>query len=104
MRLSLVIAAVITAIRPWLFAADSDFLKVFPASPAIPNLSYSGQLSYTQTYTPSGSTWAPGLDEHEVFFASLKHAEGSDNSWEVRLGKGGQIGRASCRERVSKQV
>ncbi len=74
-----------------LFAADNQFFNLFPQSPAIPGLSYSGQLAYSQTYTPSGSTWAPGLDEHEVFFAGLKHAESSDNSWEVRIGKGGQL-------------
>src|ERR1700722_20202918 len=74
-----------------LFCADADFLNVFPPSPAIPGLSYSGQLAYTQTYTPSGSTWAPGLNETEVFFAGLTHSESTDNSWQIRMGKGGQL-------------
>jgi uncharacterized protein (TIGR03437 family) len=74
-----------------LAAADADFLKVFPESPAIPNLAYSGQLRFSEVYAASGSVWAPGLDEREVFFAGLQHAENSDNSWEVRLGKGGQL-------------
>jgi hypothetical protein len=26
-----------------------------------------------------------------VFFASLKHTENADNSWEIRIGKGGQL-------------
>lgn len=71
--------------------ADADFFKLFPASPVIANLPYSGQASYTQVYTPSGSTWAAGLNETEVFFASLKHRENADNSWETRIGKGGQL-------------
>ena len=66
-------------------------MNVFPPSPQIPGLLYSGQFSYTQTYTPSGSAWAPGLDEREVFFASLKHAESLNDSWEIRVGKGGQL-------------
>lgn len=74
-----------------LLAADADFLKVFPESPAIPNLAYSGQLRFSEVYAPSGSVWTPGLDEREVFFAGLQHAENSDNSWEIRLGKGGQL-------------
>jgi len=71
--------------------ADADFFKLFPASPVIANLPYSGQASYTQVYAPSGSTWATGLNETEVFFASLKHTENADNSWETRIGKGGQL-------------
>jgi uncharacterized protein (TIGR03437 family) len=74
-----------------LLGADADFFKLFPASPVISILSYSGQTAYTQTYTPSGSTWASGLNETEVFFASLKHTESADNSWETRIGKGGQL-------------
>src|ERR1700676_3993192 len=74
-----------------LLPTDADFLKVFPPSPAIPNLVYTGQFSHTQSYSPSGSVWAPNLDEREVFFASLKHVESAGNSWEVRIGKGGQL-------------
>ena len=59
-----------------LFSA-TPFLNVFPDSPRIPGVTYSGESSYTQVYTPSGSQWAPGLDEREVFFASLKHSEDS---------------------------
>ncbi len=74
-----------------LFSADPEFFNVFPQSPAIPGLSYSGQLNYTQTYAPSGSTWAPGLDEREAFFAGITHAENADTSWQIRMGKGGQL-------------
>ena len=75
---------------PLSLLADSPFLNLFPES-VVPWLPYSGQFSYTQVYTPSGSQWAPGLDEEEVFFASLKHIEDPNNSWELRIGKGGQI-------------
>jgi len=74
-----------------LSAGDPEFLNVFPQSPNITGLSYSGQLSYSETYSPSGSQWAPGLDEREVFFASLKHADSASATWEVRVGKGGQL-------------
>ncbi len=73
-----------------LFAA-SPFLSVFPVSPAVPGLQYSGSFSFTQTYTPSGSQWAAGLDEHEAFFAALLHAEDASRSWQIRIGKGGQL-------------
>jgi hypothetical protein len=72
-------------------SADADFFRVFPADPAIAKLPHTGQTSYTQTYTPSGSTWTPGLDESEVFFAGLKHTETAESSWEVQIGKGEQL-------------
>jgi len=76
---------------PLLRPAGSPLLRVFPASPSIPGLAYRGEFSYTQAYSPSGSQWAPGLDEREVFFASLRHSEDAARSWEIRLGKGGQL-------------
>jgi hypothetical protein len=72
-------------------AAAADFFRLFPADPEIANLTHGGQTSFTQTYTPSGSIWTAGLDEREVFFASLKHTETADTTWEVRIGKGGQL-------------
>jgi len=50
-----------------------------------------GTSSFSKKYTPSGSKWAAKLDEKDVFLASLKHSEKKDNSWEVRIGKGGQL-------------
>ncbi len=71
--------------------AKPSLLDVFPDSPSIPELIYQGQLSFTNVYSPSGSQWAPGLDEREVFLASLKHTGDFDSAWEIRLGKGGQL-------------
>jgi hypothetical protein len=79
------------AAAPALLFSKSSVLDIFPKSPDIPELRYSGNFSYTQVYMPSGSQWAPGLDEQEVFFASLKHYNDFESSWEIRLGKGGQL-------------
>src|SRR5438132_3809264 len=76
---------------PLSLLSKSPFLNVFPDSPAISQRINSALFSYTQLYSSSGSQWATGLDEQEVFFASLKHAEDADTSWEIRIGKGGQL-------------
>jgi len=72
-------------------AADADLLKIFPPGPSVPGLTFSGQLDYAATYSFSGASWRLGLDEREVFFAAMKHGEGTGTDWEIRIGKGGQL-------------
>jgi hypothetical protein len=75
------------------FSQNLDSLKtsIFPDDgPAI--LDNSG-LSFTTNYVPSNSFWASPFPESDVYHALLKydHPSNPDQSYELRLGKGGQI-------------
>jgi hypothetical protein len=54
-----------------------------------------GNWAYSQSNSVnlSGSIWNPGFDENDVYHGLLKHeqAGSASKSWEIRLGKGGQI-------------
>ena len=69
----------------------SPLLTAFPQSPAQPMKPGQWQTECTTDYTPSGSRWQTGLDEHDVFQALIRHEQGPENSYELRMGKGGQI-------------
>lgn len=71
-------------------AAD-PLLDIFPPSVAEVPAAARGEARITRDYTPSGSIWAEGLDETQVFLAELSHRQGADDSFAVRVGKGGQI-------------
>jgi len=51
----------------------------------------SGTTAFSRRFEPAGSRWAPGLDERQVFHALLDHEDPSGPSWQLRIGKGGQI-------------
>jgi hypothetical protein len=63
-------------------AAFFDWLPA--GGPARSNIT----LQVTHDYTPSGSRWAAGLDERQVFHVALT-APGAQ--WRIGVGKGGQI-------------
>lgn len=71
--------------------AVDPLLDVFPPSVATVSASERGGATITRDYSPSGSVWAEGLDERQVFLAELAHRQGADDSFAVRVGKGGQI-------------
>lgn len=75
------------------FGQTLEFQKtnIFPDDGPIPT-DASG-FSYTDTYIPSNSYWASPFTEDYVYHARLKydHPTNPDNSYELRLGKGGQI-------------
>jgi len=71
-------------------AAD-PLLDVFPPSVAAVPASERGEATITREFTPSGSIWAEGLDESQVFLAELAHRQETDDSFAVRIGKGGQL-------------
>jgi len=73
------------ALAPGWLAAGS-ILDVFPAG-GPPN--GDGSTACTTAFRPSGSTWAPGLDERSVFHARLEHK--GTPPWRLGVGKGGQI-------------
>ena len=75
------------------FGQTLEFQKtnIFPDDGPTPT-DVSG-FSFTDTYIPSNSYWASPFTEDHVYHARLKydHPTNPDNSYELRLGKGGQI-------------
>lgn len=71
--------------------AAEPLLDLFPASVAQVPASERGETTITRDYAPSGSAWAEGLDERQVFLAQLAHSQGRDDSFALRVGQGGQI-------------
>nr|WP_161792102.1 T9SS type A sorting domain-containing protein [Pedobacter glucosidilyticus] len=70
---------------------ESDLTSVFRYTGLRP-LETSG-FSFTQSYIPSGSTWSLSFPETHVYNALLKYedSENRNRSYELRIGKGGQI-------------
>lgn len=62
---------------------DGSVLDVFPVSDSKPSKS-AVQCSFS--YQSSGSEWTPGVDEKQVFLASIE-----TEKWRLGIGKGGQI-------------
>lgn len=65
--------------------------EVFPNS-SIP-VQESTPMSFTEDYAPSGSSWWVSFEETHVYQSLLKydHPTNNDLSYELRIGKGGQI-------------
>ncbi|MFM8493932.1 MAG: alpha/beta hydrolase family protein, partial [Planctomycetia bacterium] len=71
--------------------AAEPLLDVFPPSVVEVQAAERGETTITRDYRPSGSVWAEGLDERQVFLAELAHRQGKDDSFALRVGQGGQI-------------
>ena len=71
--------------------ATEPLLDVFPPSVAEVPATEQGEATITRDYAPSGSIWAEGLDETQVFLAELAHRQEANDSFAVRIGRGGQI-------------
>jgi len=67
--------------------AGSPLFSFLPAGDLPP----SGEATLTTTYSPSGSTWAEGLDERTVFHAELAWRGTAGRWWCLRVGQGGQV-------------
>jgi hypothetical protein len=64
--------------------------NVFPSSG--PLVSQNGSLTFDTTYNPSGSTWEVDWSETHVYHQLIKYSNSNpDQSFELRIGKGGQI-------------
>jgi|GEM_PF-1047556 len=80
---------------PTLFAQNTDSLltSVFAANALTPTTKEN--YSFTKKYSPSASTWAISevFSDSIVFQAEMKyrHPEDSNKSYQMRIGKGGQI-------------
>ena len=60
---------------------ESSVLDLFPDSGLPPSWE---ETTCTFTYKPSGSEWNPGVDEKQVFLASIE-----SGNWRLGVGKGG---------------
>jgi hypothetical protein len=70
---------------------EKEILDVFPPSVATVEKDRQGLTSISLDYTPSTSLWAEGLDEKQVFHAQIQHDQNENNSFTLRIGKGGQV-------------
>lgn len=72
-------------------AIDREMLDVFPPSSVQVAPDARGRTKLSARYTPSGSLWNKYLDEQVVFNFEIKHEQAEENSFRLRLGKGGQL-------------
>ena len=96
--LSLLTAVVTMSVS--LFAAEirtepvvssSSLLDVFPESVVQMPAEKQGRTTLSTVYTPTGSLWAKHLKEEMVFQFEMKHTQDKHNSFNLRIGKGGQL-------------
>jgi hypothetical protein len=73
--------------------AVSRLLGLFPASGAPTFLTKTSEFVVSTQFRPGArrSQWADGVDERAVFHAYLTHKSMDERSWELRVGKGGQL-------------
>ena len=73
--------------------AASPLLDVFPPSKASTFLTTPSEFVVSHQFRPGAtrSQWAEGVDERAVFHAYLTHKSVAERSWELRIGKGGQL-------------
>ena len=73
--------------------AASPLLDVFPPSQAPTFLTTPSEFVVSHQFRSGAnrSQWAEGADERTVFHAYLTHKSVAERSWELRIGKGGQL-------------
>ena len=80
---------------PFLFAQNTDSLLTSVFSANALNPTDKNNYSFTETYSPSSSTWAISevFSDSMVFQAEIKYQHPVDEtiSYQMRIGKGGQI-------------
>lgn len=72
-------------------AEDSRLLEVFPESTTDAVSGQKGSTVFSDVFTESGSIWEPRIVESRVFQFQLDHRQSPENSFQLRIGKGGQI-------------
>ncbi len=70
---------------------DKSFFKFVPSVEYGSIIQNNGATSFTTQYQPSGSTWGDNCKEENVHFSRLTHTATTSESWDLRIGKGGQI-------------
>ena len=66
-------------------------LNVFPKSHELVASDRTGKTTFASDFSPSGSIWDQRLDESQVFRLEIQHKQDSKKSFQLRIGKGGQI-------------
>ncbi|THF75256.1 hypothetical protein [Cohnella fermenti] len=71
-------------------------VRVIGTPAHVPGTSYSfssiGELqAFADEVDIDNDKWAAGLNERHVYHASIVHRQTADTSWELRIGKGGQL-------------
>ena len=77
-----------------LHADDSPLLDLFPKSKAPTFLTKPSEFVVSKQFAPNQhfpSRWIEGVEERPVFHAYLMHQSTDERSWEMRIGRGGQI-------------
>ncbi len=72
-------------------SAESLILDLFPESVAQVPPDHRGKTAFSSRFTPSGSLWDERLNEKQVFHLEIAHRQDADNSFQLRVGKGGQV-------------
>lgn len=70
-------------------AHAAALLSVFP--PSTYHADAPGESHLTLEFEPSAGPWVEGVDERAVFQAAITHEQDALNSFELRMGKGGQV-------------
>lgn len=91
LRLGALIGLLACGQTPQVSTTPARLLDVFPASTVTVPPDRQGKTVQSSTYTQTGSSWGEHLDEKVVFHQELKHIQDKDNSYTVRIGKGGQL-------------
>jgi len=71
--------------------AASVILDVFPESVVQLPADQQDKTVMSGKYTLTDSSWGKHLDERTVFHHEIKHVQDEDNSFNLRIGKGGQL-------------
>lgn len=74
--------------------ASAGLLDLFPKSNSPIFLAKPSELVVSKQFSPNQhfpSNWVEGVDEKLVFHAYLMHESTEERSWEMRIGRGGQI-------------
>ena len=71
--------------------AGSAILSLFPKSTLGIEAAAGGMTDLNQQYSPGKSLWTEGLDEENVFHGEMIHRQEKENSFALRIGKGGQV-------------
>ncbi|MDW5289687.1 T9SS type A sorting domain-containing protein [Formosa sp. PL04] len=87
----IILIASLFSINTFSQSLNEKFCNVFPTSGVFQQ--EGTPMSFTNTYSPSGSSWSLTQDESVVFqnLMTYNHPTDADKSYELRIGKGGQI-------------
>jgi hypothetical protein len=92
--LQLLTKVILLAPLSGLHAEDAALFDLFPKSKSPTFLAKESEFVVEKRFSPGQhfpSRWVEGVDERPAFHAYLIHKSTAERSWELRVGKGGQI-------------